>query len=343
MLLVVARHATGSHLGGAGMVGVALFFVLSGFLITALLVEEHDTADRVAFGRFYVRRGLRLLPALYAMLTVVMAAAYLFDSGTAAAVAQSAGWAAVYMSGWVEFFGVPIWAPLGPTWSLAVEEQFYLLWPLLLVLQLHRGFSLQRCARVALFLAASSAVIRLASWVRWGPEIYKLPTTWADGLFLGCTLALLWKAGTLQRVRAGRCVPIACFVLLAYAVWPQAKYVLWGYTPGLVVVEIAGAILLLAALRGDSHWLTLSLTLPPLRWVGRRSYAIYLWNDVLILLVPHGLAWRLVAVAGTFAVSEVSWLLVEKPSQRIKDRLGRQRVLHSRRSPTFFCTRQRNN
>jgi peptidoglycan/LPS O-acetylase OafA/YrhL len=193
VVLVLARHIWPE--GGAGMVGVDLFFVLSGFLITSLLIEEWVERGGISFTAFYARRALRLLPALYAMLTVFVACSLLFARGDRLVHAlKSAGLAGTYLTGYAAFDNFFNSRPLGPVWSLAVEEQFYLLWPLILWLALRRGWSLQRCAVLAIGLAALDVGFRIVSWLHWGVRIYTLPTTWG----MASSLAALSRSGGRQ-------------------------------------------------------------------------------------------------------------------------------------------------
>jgi peptidoglycan/LPS O-acetylase OafA/YrhL len=331
VLLVIARHAMPSAFGGAGMVGVGLFFVLSGFLITTLLVEEKESHARISLSEFYLRRALRLLPALVAMLTIIAILGVTLSSGTEQTqILASIGFSVTYLAGYAAFFDYPLLDGLGPMWSLAVEEQFYLLWPLLLVCLLKDG----RSPRVALFAVLSSLAIsvglRITTFIMWGPDIYELPTTWADGLLIGCALALLWKGGKVDPDRfSGRTAWFAWSLLGAISLWPSMKDSALTYTFGLTAAfTVAGWAVLLSLQSGPSILQRL-LTIRPLIWVGNRSYAIYLWNFVLITTVPsdapHRQALIIVAVLATFAVAEISWRLVERPALRLKRRFQARR------------------
>jgi peptidoglycan/LPS O-acetylase OafA/YrhL len=328
VVLVLARHVWPE--GGAGMVGVDLFFVLSGFLITCLLTEEWADNGAVSFTAFYARRALRLLPALYVMLAVFVACSLLFARGDRLEHAlKSAGLAGTYLTGYAAFDNFSNSQALGPVWSLAVEEQFYLLWPLLLWLALRRGWSLRRCAGLAVGLAALDVVFRIVSWLQWGVRIYTLPTTWADGLFIGCAVALGWKAGLFPTRIPPAYVGSGWLTLFFLGLWQTMKVSGPTYGPVLTSIAVVSAVLVLAAARGEGGLPTALLASRPARWVGRRSYAIYLWNASLIYAVPP--TWEphvllaILAAGASFGAAELSWRFVESPALRRKQRFARTR------------------
>jgi len=328
VVLVLARHVWPE--GGAGMVGVDLFFVLSGFLITCLLIEEWDERGGISFKAFYARRALRLLPAFYVMLAVFVLCSLFFARGARLDHAlKSAGLAGTYLTGYAAFDNFFNSRPLGPVWSLAVEEQFYLLWPLLLWLALGRGFSLLRCAALAVGLAVVDIAFRVVSWQHWGVRIYTLPTTWADALFIGCAVALGWKAGLFPTRIPSALVWVGWLTLFFLGLWQSMRISGPTYGPVLTAIAVVSAMLVLAAVRGEGGLPTALLASRPARWVGRRSYGIYLWNASLIYAVPA--TWKphvplaILAAAMSFGVAELSWRFVESPALRRKQRFARAR------------------
>jgi len=328
VVLVLARHVWPS--GGAGIVGVDLFFVLSGFLITCLLTEEWLEHRAISFISFYARRALRLLPALYAMLAVFVACSLVFSRGVHLEhELKSAVFAATYLTGYAAFDKFFNSQPLGPVWSLAVEEQFYLVWPLVLSLAFRARWSLQRCALLAATLAAIDVAFRIISWLHWGVRIYTLPTTWADGIFIGCATALLWKAGLLRSRIPPLLVWCGWLTLFSVGLWQTMKVSGPTYGPVLTAIAAVSAVLVLAAARGEGGLLTRLLATRVARWIGRRSYGIYLWNASLLYIVP--VAWKahiplkILAAAASFGVAELSWRFVEAPALRRKRRYARTR------------------
>jgi peptidoglycan/LPS O-acetylase OafA/YrhL len=326
VLAVLAHHVWGRGVGGGGHVGVGMFFVLSGFLITSLLVEEHLQHGRVKLGQFYIRRAIRLIPALYAMLLVVAVVSLIFLQGDARSwVLKSVGAAALYLTGFASFFGYGVHPSVGPTWSLAVEEQFYLAWPFFLLFAFKLRWSLRVTAGVTIGLAAAVIAFRIASWLWWGGKVYQLPTTWADALFIGCALGLAWKAGLLPK-RLPRIVPwIAWFGLGALSLYPIHSST-FTYAFVLTAIAILAAVVIYCSLIDEDSTVSRILGCVPLQWTGNRSYAIYLWNAPLIFLVPDGIPGReillIAAAAVTLIVAEASWRVVEAPMLRLKRRFA---------------------
>lgn len=311
VLGVIGRHLF--HTPHGGGYGVDVFFVLSGFLITTLLLEEHERTQRISLRGFYRRRALRLLPALAVMLAAFLLAEALrdrLDEGLRAGV-----WGAFYTANVAQaWFPHEIGRlPIGPLWSLAQEEQFYLIAPLLLVVLLRRRVTEVAMMRVfaAAFVVAAIEIFALA--LRGAPQnrIYAGPDTHSTGLFLGMTLAFALRSPQ-RRDSARLAVTLgpASFLLLAavsvdshpfHGMLLLANFAAAGLIACVVCQPIAPASRLLA--------------LPPLVGVGRISYALYLWNTFYLwLLGGHG--W--LALAATFATSVASYRFVELRFLRMK-------------------------
>lgn len=301
ILLVIAGH-TALLPGVSGPTGVTVFFALSGFLITSLLLEEHTSTGRISWRRFYTRRARRLGPAL---------AAYL---GISAALTIAGVWwwnfplyeylpPLLYIQNWqmVIAGGAPHVTSI--TWSLSIEEQFYLLWPL--------AFLLARRWRPALWVIATAGVVtaivlRLILWDggagQW--RIYYGTDTRMDCLLLGCLLALATHRYS-PKLPSWAWIPGAAVAGSVYAIGADVH--LW-----LPVIVGAGTCLTIAAtLSGGAQWLAWS----PLRWFGRRSYALYLWHYPLVYMLArenHVIPMWL-AVTASLTLAEASWWLVERP------------------------------
>jgi peptidoglycan/LPS O-acetylase OafA/YrhL len=338
VLLVVGDHMigafssdeTGLALGVlstvfSGTVGVTLFFVLSGYLITGLLARERARSGRVDLGAFYLRRTLRILPAFYVFLAVIALLAWADVVDVDGSQLLSSGLFAWNYSPAAEGW----W--LGHTWSLAIEEQFYLLWPLALAF-----LRPQLAAWVAVGYVAAAPVIRLGNYVLVEgvrADLWMMFHARADGLLLGCLLAVLptaspalWQRA--QRLAAARVtVPAALLAVVASSALTRRFGGYWELPFGLTVITLACGVLLLAAvIRESSTLFSRVLGWPALTWIGLISFSLYLWQQV--FLAPGDIALPVIgatpfAVPAAFATATLSYLLVERPFLRLKDGLSR--------------------
>jgi peptidoglycan/LPS O-acetylase OafA/YrhL len=310
ILLVLAAH-TGvpGFADGGGGAGVTLFFVLSGYLITSLLLAERAKNGRVDLKAFYIRRALRLFPALAAVLIVVAALLMLGLMPADALRDTNYGIVIVgviaYVANWVAVAGQSI-GMLGHTWSLAVEEQFYIVWPTLLLVGLR--FGRVRLALVVLLLIFLDTPYRLFLDLNGGfMHVFVGTDSRGDALLFGCVLALL---ETRWHTAVGW-LGVAAVVVMA-GFWPG--------DPGLgaQILFIPGAAI--AATLAVAGCPTL-LAWRPLAFIGRISYGLYLWHG---LVIWWHLAWP-VAVPLSIAIACVSYFALEQPFLRLKDRFGRAR------------------
>jgi peptidoglycan/LPS O-acetylase OafA/YrhL len=327
-----------------GFLGVDVFFVLSGFLITSLLLEEHRKTGRIVLSDFWIRRARRLLPALLAMVLAVVAAREFFAPESVATLRDDAVASFFWLSNWVfvaqktDYFaqGAPP-SPLQHTWSLGVEEQYYVLWPLLLL-----GVAVVFWARMRLavfvlasvgVIAAATATIALTTDTTLN-RIYFGTDTRAQALLVGAAAAALlvrdWSVlndgGSLIRTRwghiAARILPFVGLAVLAAA----AHYATGGtrdYRSGLMIIVAVAAVLVVApvALEQDGP-VARALSWRPLVLLGTISYGVYLWHWPIFLALNGertGLTgWPLFAVrcAATVAAAAASWWLLEQPIRR---------------------------
>ena len=325
-----------------GFIGVDIFFVLSGFLITDLLMARYGQTGRLDLKDFWTRRARRLLPALAVMLIVVAAAAAVIEPGQEASLRLALLAAATYTSNWfqilhrVSYFaavgnlGVP--APLDHLWSLAIEEQFYLIWPVLLLFVVARLRGQVTRVMAALLGAAGSAMAMAVQYVPGGDPsaVYYGTDTHASALLIGAALALACPLSALASVRAARArrldaAGIAGLVVLALAAWRLSGGDPAVYPTGLILAALAAAVLVAAA--AGNGLVAAVAGLPPLRWMGVRSYGIYLWHWPVIALgaalarPDSGSSWRwLPETAVTIALAAASWRFVESPI--LRDGLG---------------------
>jgi len=317
-----------SHAGvmTGGFLGVDVFFVLSGFLITALLLEEWETRLTIELRAFYRRRAARLLPGLALLLGFVV----LLVGGTYAAggvTAQSFDallrqcvYGGLYVMNLVKALGTgiePFHMKLAYLWSLAEEEQFYLLWPPLLLLALRRRLPMRR---LVLWLIAASVALagsRVASYqlgASW-EWIISSPQTRSDPLAVGCLTAVAWKSGLLPAVRARvlSTVGVVALVLLVGAMAAEGDSEI-GLVYGLLPFAVTAAVLLVTIIEHDRSPVARLFATGPVVFVGRISYSLYLWHA---FLMPGraGLGLALTVVL-SFAFAFVSYRYIETPCRR---------------------------
>ncbi len=312
-----------------------MFFVLSGFLITDILVAKFGRDGNVGLSTFWQRRARRLLPALGLMLLTVTAAVTVFEPSQRGTLRSALLGAITYTSNWWQAFAHQSYFSLyGPPpvfqhlWSLAVEEQFYLLWPLLLagILFLVRN----RAARViiAWALAITSAI---AMWAIYKPGsdpslVYYGTDTHALGLLAGAAIALTWP---LKKVAAAAGKPRLSFdvlgviglAVLAWSMWHLSGSDPFVYPYGLGLASLAAGGLVLAA--AAPGWLGKALSWGPLRWLGVRSYGIYLWHwpviAITVGLYPRGsssIEAHLIDAVLPIGLAAASWRWLEEPILR---------------------------
>jgi peptidoglycan/LPS O-acetylase OafA/YrhL len=339
LILVLVYHFTGvtGPLPG-GWSGVDVFFVLSGFLITGLLLDERKLHGRVALGRFYARRGLRLLPALLVMLAVWCLLLLVFHdqrwfgavpngdkAGSTVAVGPALGHVALVLTygiNWVHalFHGH---APLGHLWSLAVEEQFYIVWPFTLLVFL-RLPSARRVWPVLMLAFASAALpFFLYDGGAGKNRIYFGTDTRAVGLLLGAAAALIWHrrrsrglAAKLPGVRAWAGVAFVAGVA-AYLSNMPAKFVVAPALLGLAVAQVVPYLI-----DHPTSIMGRALSFRSLTWVGKRSYALYLWHYLWATWThPLPLSYGMpLGVSGALLCTFLSWRYVEAPALRYATR-----------------------
>lgn len=301
VVLVLALHWWPTSFPG-GFIGVDLFFVLSGFLITTLLIDENARTGTVSLKRFYERRARRLFPALSVLLAVC--------------VTLPSAWMALYLANWARIDGHLIGGPLEHTWSLAIEEQFYLVWPLVFL-------ALRRSSRAPLFVALAIVAVmfhRLTVDPTWAVNGFDAR---ADGLLIGCLAAYLRPA--LGEWRGWRLVALGSAGLLAWWTMIGIDPVRFGYT----LVALACVPLLYAGAQVTAG----PLTSAPMRRLGVLSYSLYLWHYPVTWWLRGGdmhnssAATTALAVGLSAVVAVASWRFVEMPLRRLgTDPVHRERA-----------------
>ncbi|MCK6079073.1 acetyltransferase [Microbacterium sp. EYE_5] len=329
VLLVVVYHLFPAL--PSGFLGVDVFFVISGFLITTLLMREREQDGRIGLASFWRRRARRLLPAIAVMVLVCSSIAWLIGGDVLVGVGGQLLGAATFAYNWVaiaagsSYFGGGSFDATAPElfrnlWSLAVEEQFYLLWPLLLpaVLALR---SWRTPVAVGLAAASAGLAVLLAGDVT---RVYYGTDTHAFGLLLGVALAFLRPASHAKGVPAPvGAAAVAGVVALAF-VTPGTDAATF---PGLLVAaSVLSAVAIAAAVRPGSP-LGRALDVAPLQWIGERSFGIYLWHWPIVVLmtvattgvspdVEVPLPVGAITLALSLIVAELSYRFVEQPVRR---------------------------
>ena len=331
VLGVIAYHLNFGWAQG-GLLGVGVFFVLSGYLITDLLMSEYRRRWTLSLRQFWARRARRLLPALFVMLLVTVAWATLFDRSQLPALRSGILPAIFYFSNWwyvfhhVSYFsqyGPP--SPLGHLWSLAIEEQFYLVWPVLLLAALRWVRDRRVLIASALVLAAGSAIEMglLYSPVTDPTRVYDGTDTRAFELLIGAALAFAWPRDrsfgpiTVGARRLLEGIGVAALVGIVILYWQTAQFDPFVYRGGMVLLSVLTALLIAVCVHPGTR-LRAALGVGPLRWVGERSYAMYLWQvPVIVLTTPYGAhtsALRdILQLAAIVGLSDLSWVFVEEP------------------------------
>ena len=332
---VVLYHIGLSWIPG-GFLGVEVFFVVSGYLITSLLLAEWRKTGRTDLPAFWLRRARRLLPALFALLVAVLAFAVVVLPKEVADLRADALAAFAYVTNWYQilsnksyFESVGRPPLLQHLWSLAVEEQFYLVWPVLFVVGT-RLLSLKRLLQVTVAGALLSTLLMALLYV---PDadpsrVYYGTDTRAAALLFGAALAFGWQRDRLPawaaRITPGQydLLGIGALALLLVFFLKLNQYEPALYRGGFAIVSLATAVVIAVVAHPETvlGWL---LDRQPLRWIGLRSYSIYLWHwPVLSLTRPRvdvaldGCALNLLRLGFTCILAELSYRFVETPIRR---------------------------
>lgn len=334
--LVVAYHI-GVPFAGGGLLGVGVFFTISGFLITSLLLSRWEKHGNLDLKNFWIRRFRRLLPAVVLLLAAVLAATAILAPHNLGRIGAESLAALLYVANWHTIYSGKSYfeqqegvGPLDHLWSLAVEEQFYIVWPLLLLglLTLCRGRF--KKAAVVTFVLGAGSMLLLSALADPGADptrAYEGTDTRAGGLLWGAVLAMLWRPARIATVTGGRARALldgVGVVGLAGIFWlvattDQQSHSL--YTWGIAALTVTTCLALMPLMHPQSVFGRV-LGVGPMRWIGERSYGIYLWHMPVVAFLPdrvlygQDVARGALIVGLTLVLAEISWRFVEDPIRR---------------------------
>jgi peptidoglycan/LPS O-acetylase OafA/YrhL len=332
IILVLFAHAFDWPKGS--FIGVDMFFALSGFLITTLLLEEWRLLGSISLRHFYLRRYYRLFPALAVLLAFYVLYVLLFVNGDVGMRIGGAGFGITYTANWAQAFRLPFPdTEIGYLWTLGIEEQFYLLWPALLIFLLKRGLGLKGTKWV-LFGLILAVVLWRNFLILHGADpnrTYLGTDTRFDELLVGCLTATFYVSR--RRDQGGsRWLALASLgagLFLAYRIFKINQWTFWTVRITLTFVAIATLVVIYACVTNSFPLLTRVLSMKWLVFIGAISYSLYLWHvpaDILMRDVVGLTTWQL-AVSQfllTFAVACASYYLVERTF--LKRRKAHQRL-----------------
>ncbi len=335
VLAVILYHADFALLPG-GFLGVEVFFVVSGFLITSLLLEERLHKGQIDLKQFWIRRGRRLLPALYLLLAVVSAASILVYTDAAGRMGGDVLAALAYVSNWWNIFlNESYFAQAGRPpllrhlWSLAVEEQFYLLFPPLFAWALYKfGKGKARLGLIVLAIASAVEMAILFEPYTDPSRVYYGTDTRLAGLLVGAILALSWTPWRSTQKAARRAGPaldtigVIGLVVIGWYLTRVNEFDPFIYRGGFLLLDVV-CIVVIAVLVHPAARLSKVLAWGPLVWIGLRSYAIYLWHWPIFqvtrpeLDLPFsGFPVFVLRMVLTFGAAELSYRYVEQPLRK---------------------------
>ncbi len=336
VIAVILYHAGLSWIPG-GFIGVEVFFVVSGFLITSLMIDEQHAFGKVDLKQFWIRRARRLLPALFAMLIAVLVAVTFFATDSAADFRRDVGPSLVYFSNWwqIYFVETPYFAAnslptLRHLWSLAVEEQWYVIWPVVFAFVLGNKRIPKRISAVFIALLAAGVMFGTAQAFIADNEtrinfLYLSTASRSSGLLLGAALACAWRPWKkavvkfrVVRSMAADVLAIASLAALGYIaatvhVADESLYKGW-----LAVATVASMLIIAAVVRSGGSLIQKLFSFPLLVEIGRRSYGLYLWHWPIFVVAGARLSSTRLAYAltATVIVNEFVYQFIETPARK---------------------------
>ena len=325
LLMVFAAH-THPQLLRSGFLGVDLFFVLSGYLITSILLGERMRTGTINVVRFYIRRALRLLPALFLMVACVTLCVAIFARADLSMTLKNAASIVFYFWNWVLVFnyGHSGWTyqwVFGHLWSLSVEEQFYILWPFVLVFSL--AVSRKFFVAILILGIALPPVARVLNYdPRYIFNLYFRTDLHCDGLMWGALAAWIvankWVPNGRWLAYAGP-LALLCFI---GAAWFNLFHSAIAYLGAWVPLNALAALAIVSAVHRPNAAYRIVLELLPLRWTGRISYGLYLWHLPVFFYFRDAPLETPKAILATYAIAAVSFYGMERYFLRLKSRFS---------------------
>ena len=335
VIAVIFYHAGFGWMHG-GFLGVEVFFVVSGYLITSLLLEERERSGAIRLRQFWLRRARRLLPALFSVLIAVGIWVALFGTAQQQSdlhrdflpgIFYFANWGQIF--GGAQYFGN--FSPLRHLWSLAVEEQWYLLWPLAFVLITRR---IKRTADAGRAILIAAGVVMIITWWLAAPTVltsdrtnflYLSTLTRSSGLLLGAGAAFLWRPWRARSVSPGRAgvrlnvAGLGATAMLVYAFTAAHLTDRSIYRWQLAVVSLLSLVVVAAVVHPSALVVRTFFSSPALVALGKRSYGVYLWSwPISVICGAYVGSWTrfIMAMSLTIVVSEFSYVYIETPIRK---------------------------
>jgi peptidoglycan/LPS O-acetylase OafA/YrhL len=330
MILVLIHHQLIPASLNGGFLGVDLFFVLSGFLITGLLLKEFGATESISLTNFYARRALRLAPAFLIYLTAVLITTYVQHPEELVHEVKLVGLSLVYLTNWRLAFG---WDysidPTAIIWSLSMEEQFYLLWPPTLMILLSCKIKQSRIAVALGVIVLAVGIHRAMLWAN-GAELNRMyygTDTRADALFAGCLVAFLAQHRLSARFKSMLSIfGLTAAILLTYLISTVTFTGQFLYRGGYTLIALATGLLIWSVCDSEPTRFSRVLSFYPFRWFASISYGLYLWHWLLLrnasfyYFVGAWDAWARFVVAVTIAAT--SFYMIENRINRLKSRFS---------------------
>ncbi len=316
-------HTVALFLGNAAL-GVTTFFVISGYLITTLLRREWERSGSISLKSFYMRRVLRIFPALYTYLLVLTLLRAIGWIGTTWA---DLGIAGTFLTNYKHLLAIPTnvdyWY-VGHFWTLSLEEQFYLLWPAAILI-----FSMSRAPHIALAIVLLSPVMRVVSYYLWPsvrPQLTLMLHTGADPIMFGCLLALCEKRRIFERIMVFVAWPgwplIAGVFLIVLSPWLASRFRgAYAVPIGITINSFSIAFVLSWLIRNPASVIGRFLNCRVMRHIGVLSYSLYLWQQ--LFLTELNTSWTGAFPLNflcCFVAAEMSYWIIEKPFLRLRRR-----------------------